>query len=77
MCCLGEVHVANVAPSRLQRNVLPLSLAVNAKLGDVSLLGSLGCEAIEAAGATVSTIHVYSASGPGLPAKSVALTTNV
>ncbi len=57
--------------------MLPLSLAVNEKLGEVLLLGSLGLPMIVAVGATVSIVQVDVSSALGLPAGSVALTTKV
>ena len=57
-CCFGEAQGANAPPSSRQRNVLPLSLAVNEKLGEVLLLGSLGLPVIVAVGGTVSIVHV-------------------
>ena len=46
------------APSSLQAKVLPASPEVNAKVGELLLLGSLGLPVIEAVGATVSIVHV-------------------
>ena len=65
---LGEAQAVKGAVSSLQPKSLPLSLAVNEKLGEVSLLGSLGFSAIAVVGATVSTLHAYVASSPALPA---------
>ena len=69
-CAFGETQGANAGPSSRQSKVLPLSLAVNEKLGEVLLLGSLGLPMIVAVGATVSIVQVNVSSALGLPAGS-------
>ena len=54
---MGELQDAIAAASSLHRKV-EASLAVNPKLGDLSLLRALGLPVIEAVGATVSIVHV-------------------
>ena len=70
------MHGANDPASSLQLK-LPSSSEANTKVGDLSLLGLVGPEVIEAVGWVVSIVHSCLVSGPVFPAESVALTTNV
>ena len=70
----GETHASNAALSNLQVKLLPPSLEVNVKLGELSLLGSVGLTVISVPGAVVSIVQVYVAGAPMLPAASVART---
>ena len=54
----GDVQGAGAASSSLQVSSLPLSLAANSKVGELSLLGLTGASVIVVVGATVSTVHV-------------------
>jgi hypothetical protein len=53
------------------------SSAVKVKLAEVSLVGSVGPPVMVVTGAMVSTVQVYVAASPWLPALSVARTWNV
>ena len=53
-----ETQGAKLPPSRRHANWLPASLAVNAKLGEVSLLGLPGFCVIAVVGAVVSIVQV-------------------
>src|SRR5688572_1752436 len=62
-------------PSSRRHSKLAFASELNAKLGEVSLVGSAGVESIAVSGATVSTVQTYLA-GPAsvFPARSVART---
>ena len=70
----GEVQASTAPLSSLQAKLLPASLVVNEKLGELSLLGSGGLTVISVDGAVVSIVQPYVAAAPVLPAASFALT---
>ena len=72
-----ETQGAKLPPSRRHANWLPASLAANAKLGELSLLGFPGFFVIVVVGAAVSIVQEYVSAVPVLPAASVARTENV
>ena len=74
----GDVHGANAAASTRHSNVEPASVAVNEKLGVVSLVTPLGPAVIVVSGAVVSTVNDRLAGvGSMLPAGSIARTSKV
>src|SRR5205807_1434742 len=70
------VHAANAPASSLHCSVAG-SLAENENVAVALLLGFAGVAVNVTVGAVVSTVHVNVASGPVLPAVSVACTANV
>jgi hypothetical protein len=72
----GDAQAANAAPSSAHWKFAPASeLKVN--VASTSLVGSPGEVRIVAVGAPVSTVHVYGAAAPVLPAASLAFTWKV
>ena len=73
----GALQEAGAAVSSLHVKLLPLSVAVNEKLGELSLLGSPGFWLTVSAGSVASIVHVWELETPAFPAWSVARTVNV
>jgi hypothetical protein len=72
------VQALNAAPSRLQANVLPVSVDVNANEAELEEDGFGGVEVIVVLGATVSTVHVNDAGVASVfPVASIAFTWKV
>jgi hypothetical protein len=72
------VQAAKAAASRLQANVAPVAVDVNANVAELEFDGFGGVEVIVVSGAVVCTVHVKEAGVASVfPAASVALTWNV
>jgi hypothetical protein len=73
----GVAHDDHAAASTRHWNVEPVSLASKAKLAAVALVGLAGEPVIVVVGPVRSTVQVYEAAPPALPAVSVAFTWKV